>query len=196
MSSFLLTEKPGRSGVTTNAPMPRAPPVIGEGDVALRAVPHLAALAALHEGGVAPAVEEEDGLLPPLHPLPHRLHQQVAEHHRRRLLHGARGAAHPLALGRAFPVIGRRHRARSKILKAGNFHAPHPEVVQPLQQIRNGVGDEPRGQRHCQQNHGGAPARIGRGQYQAAPSQRTSSGATRVMSPAPSVSTTSPGRSS
>jgi hypothetical protein len=80
-------------------------------------------------------------------------------------------------------------------VNSGDFHPPDPEKLQAAERSRHAI---PQQRRDCQsaehlqrspKTRSEKPAAI-----QAALSQRTSSGATRVMSPAPSVSTTSPER--
>src|SRR5918992_1148954 len=79
---------------------------------------------------------------------------------------------------------GSDHFRRIKILQSHDLHPPDPEELEMPKAERE---REPQGQR------GDARAEKPQPSLQAALSHRTSSGATRVMSPAPRVSTTSPG---
>jgi hypothetical protein len=83
---------------------PGAPPVEGEGDGARRAVPDVAAVAALNEVRVAPPVQQEDGLLAAREPVSNGLLQLGGEDEPR--LGGARLL--PLAL----PLRPQVHHAR------------------------------------------------------------------------------------
>ena len=60
--------------------------VIGEGDVAVGALGHGAAVQAVHERRVAPAVEQHHGLLAALHGFPQRLHGAVGKQFGGRLI--------------------------------------------------------------------------------------------------------------
>ena len=79
------------------------------------------------------------------------------------------------------------HTSRIKILQSDDLHPPHPEEFQVSETERK---DQPQ-----HRGHRGRAEKPERPSQAAALSHRTSSGATRVMSPAPSVSTTSPGSS-
>src|SRR5262249_532965 len=101
---------------------------------------------------------------------------------------------HPLREGRGIiehAGVGREsqradHARRIKILQSGDLHPSYPEKIETTN--RSAKPDPEREP----QNEAAEDLPAG---FQAAPSHRTSSGPTRVMSPAPSVSTTSPGSS-
>ncbi len=107
--------------------------MIGEGDRAVRAALHPAALPALDEAGVAPPVQEEDHLLALLQPGPGRLHERRGEDGtspRGGLgLPGTIGAgASPALRGRVGPILSACGRA-AVISRQASTHLPqvhHP----------------------------------------------------------------------
>ena len=94
------------------------------------------------------------------------------------------GSSNTLAFGESLQRAD--HVRRIKILQSGDLHPSDPEKIETAQQF-----GKPEPEREPQPE---AAEDLPAG-FQAAPSHRTSSGPTRVMSPAPSVRTTSPGSS-
>jgi hypothetical protein len=110
------------------AGQPRAAAVVGQGDVAVRAVPDLAALAALHEGRVAAAVQQQDGLLPALHPEADRIDEVVGEHQRSGVRQGRRDRLPlPLPLGPQVDDADRRQRLPGGALRGSSISPNFPE---------------------------------------------------------------------
>ena len=137
---------------------------------------------------------------PPAPPRPASISSVPGSRRRTSAAHAGHGARPGAGAAEVVEDAGRRAPSSSaaitfagvKILQSGDFHPSDPEESR-------GRGAAGR-QRRDQQRRARRP-QPGRGRrcqpaLQAALSHRTSSGPTRVMSPAPSVSTTSPGASS